>query len=167
MRRLRLGPLDVRRGVALAVAGLALVALTSCLPQQLSAPPPLAKVACASGGTITVHKTLAHNLGHLLEAAKRDGLRLCGIGYRSSERQLALRRINCGTSAYDVSRKPARDCIPPTAKPGTSMHEKGLAIDFSSCPKTSVCYKWLARNAHGYGLHNLVSEPWHWSVNGG
>ena len=62
-------------------------------------------------------------------------------------------------------------CSPPTARPGTSNHEDGLAIDFSCAdgqPMThdSPCYQWLAGNAHNYGLRNLPSEPWHWSVSG-
>ena len=30
----------------------------------------------------------------------------------------------------------------------------------------SPCYQWLAANASHYGLFNLPSEPWHWSVTG-
>ena len=55
----------------------------------------------------------------------------------------------------------------PVAPPGTSMHERGLAIDFDNCSwRSSACYVWLANNASGFGFYNLPSEPWHWSVNG-
>ena len=57
-------------------------------------------------------------------------------------------------------------CSPPTARPGQSMHEVGLAIDFSNCGSGSTCFRWLRANAGGYGFINLPSEPWHWSVNG-
>jgi hypothetical protein len=66
---------------------------------------------------------------------------------------------------------PSSQCSPPTARPGTSMHELGLAIDFS-CNGTlirnraSACHQWLADHAASYGLHPLVCEPWHWSSNG-
>jgi LAS superfamily LD-carboxypeptidase LdcB len=66
---------------------------------------------------------------------------------------------------------PASQCDPPTARPGTSLHEQGLAIDFT-CDGGSVvdygdvCWNWLEANANSYGLYNLPSEPWHWSVDG-
>lgn len=47
------------------------------------------------------------------------------------------------------------------------MHERGLAVDFAHCSsRSSGCYQWLAKHAAAYGLFNLPSEPWHWSVNG-
>ena len=62
----------------------------------------------------------------------------------------------------------ASQCTPPTAKPGTSMHEKGLAIDFELCStRTTTCHTWLAKHAATYGFKNLPSEPWHWSTTGG
>ncbi len=46
------------------------------------------------------------------------------------------------------------------------MHERGLAIDFAACSTRSTpCYQWLSRNAARFGLHDLPSEPWHWSTN--
>ena len=56
---------------------------------------------------------------------------------------------------------------PPTARPGTSMHEQGLAIDFDHCNSHSTsCGRWLNRHAASFGFYNLPSEPWHFSVNG-
>ena len=53
---------------------------------------------------------------------------------------------------------------------GTSMHEKGLAIDFTcgggTISRGSACFGWLEGHAGGYGLYNLPSEPWHWSTDG-
>jgi LAS superfamily LD-carboxypeptidase LdcB len=61
----------------------------------------------------------------------------------------------------------ASACRPPTAKPGTSQHEVGLAIDFSNCSsRSSACFQWLAGNAARFGFHNLPVEPWHWSTTG-
>ena len=56
--------------------------------------------------------------------------------------------------------------LPPTAQPGTSMHERGLAIDFDNCSRGTAAYGWLSGHAGQYGFHNLPSESWHWSVNG-
>jgi LAS superfamily LD-carboxypeptidase LdcB len=127
----------------------------------------VAKVACPAGGSITVATSLVADLKALLAAAKADKLSLCGGGYRSAEAQIAVRKANCGTTYYDIWQKPSKECSPPTAIPGTSMHEKGLAIDFLTCDtRTTACYRWLAANAADFGLQNLPSEPWHWSTNG-
>ena len=102
----------------------------------------------------------------LLDAAKTK-VSLCGSGYRSSDRQIALRKVNCGTTYYDIWQRPSSQCSPPTAIPGSSMHEKGLAIDFTNCStKATTCFTWLTANAKTFGLINLPSETWHWSTNG-
>ncbi|MGH9210327.1 MAG: D-alanyl-D-alanine carboxypeptidase family protein [Acidimicrobiales bacterium] len=127
----------------------------------------LATVSCHGGGSITVADTLASNLQALLDAAAGSGLQLCGGGYRDSQRQVELRKQNCGTSHYAIYQMPASQCSPPTARPGSSQHERGLAIDFANCStRSTACYQWLAGNAANYGLHNLPSEAWHWSTTG-
>jgi hypothetical protein len=116
---------------------------------------------------IVVHSSIAGQVEALLAAAEAAGVGLDGSGYRSSEAQIRLRRAHCGTSDYAVYRMPSSQCSPPTARPGTSMHEQGLAIDFFNCStRSTACYQWLAANAATYGLYNLPSEPWHWSVDG-
>jgi D-alanyl-D-alanine carboxypeptidase len=131
----------------------------------------LATVACPGGGSITVDSSLAGNLGSMLEAAAADGLNLCGNGYRDPAAQIALREANCGTSHYAIYEAPSSACSPPTAPPGTSQHELGLAIDFTcngggALGSSSPCFSWLQANAASYGLYNLPSEPWHWSNDG-
>ena len=119
---------------------------------------------------IRVHESIADKLLALLKAASRDGIRLGGGGYRSSDSQVALRRAHCGTSNWAVYRKPSYQCRPPPARPGASMHERGLAVDFTQNGRAlwsnTSGYRWLKRNASKYGFRNLPSEPWHWSVNG-
>jgi len=107
----------------------------------------------------------------MLGAAEADGITLGGKGYRSPDGQLAVRRQNCGTSNYAVYEMNPSSCHPPTARPGTSMHERGLAIDFTCNGSLisghgSPCYQWLSAHAAAYGFYNLPSEAWHWSVNG-
>jgi hypothetical protein len=130
----------------------------------------LATVACPGGGSITVDSSLASNLSALLRAASAAGLNMCGGGYRDPAEQIALRRAHCGTSTYAIYEAPSSACSPPTARPGTSMHEKGLAIDFTcgggTVQRGTACFSWLEGHAGAYGLSNLPSEPWHWSTNG-
>ncbi|NLA36066.1 MAG: hypothetical protein GX868_10330 [Actinobacteria bacterium] len=121
-------------------------------------------------GGIRVHNSIAGNLQSLLNAASADGINFGGGGYRDSAGQIATRRNNCGSSSYAIYEMPSSSCSPPTARPGSSMHERGLAIDFTQGGRTltrsSAGYGWLKANAAQYGFYNLPSEPWHWSTNG-
>lgn len=128
--------------------------------------PPLTTV-----GGITVASSIAEQLRQLLAAASAAGINLGGYGYRDINVQIQLRRQNCGTSDYAVWHAPADSCRPPTARPGYSMHERGLAIDFQANgsfinSRSNPGYIWLAANAGRFGFLNLPSEPWHWSVSG-
>jgi hypothetical protein len=130
----------------------------------------LSTVSCPAGGSITVASSIAGDLADLLGAAASAGISMCGGGYRDPADQIALRRANCGTSYYAIYEAPASACSPPTAPPGTSKHEVGLAIDFTVGGSTitggSAAFRWLQAHAAGYGLYNLPAEPWHWSTDG-
>lgn len=143
--------------------------LSAARPLPSAARPPSGKVVRVGG--INVDSTIAEPLAALLAAATADGVALGGGGFRDGEAQLGLRAANCGTSSHDLYQKPASQCSPPTARPGHSMHEQGLAVDFTLDgaligTRSNRGYAWLAANAARFGLHNLPSEPWHWSVNG-
>ncbi|MEX2293541.1 MAG: M15 family metallopeptidase [Acidimicrobiales bacterium] len=120
----------------------------------------LSTVRCPTGGSITVASSIASDTQALLNAAPGD-ISLCGWGWRSSQRQQELwDEHNCDTG-----------CTVPTARPGSSMHERGLAIDFTSNgraiqSRSTPAFRWLDANAGRYGFRNLPSEPWHWSTNG-
>lgn len=120
---------------------------------------------------ITVHAQIGPQVAAMVQAARADGLSLTGGGYRDPAEQIALRRVHCGTSDYAVYEMPSSQCSPPTARPGSSNHELGLAIDLS-CNGALIrshsdpCFVWLAAHAADHGLANLPSEPWHWSVGG-
>lgn len=119
-----------------------------------------------------VLRTLAEVLA---DAARADGIVFGGSGYRSPDAQAALRRAN---GCPDVWTSPASECRVPTAIPGSSEHEKGLAVDFTYGGRTicfprpsSSCsgdpaFDWLRANAGRYGLINMPSEAWHWSTTG-
>lgn len=134
--------------------------------------PSLGSASCPGGGSITMASSIVGSLQSLLNAASSAGVSLCGGGYRSSAGQIATRQANCGTSYYAIYEMPPSQCSPPTARPGTSMHEQGLAVDFTCngggviSSRSSPCFVWLAANGSSYGFYNLPSEPWHWSSNG-
>jgi len=116
---------------------------------------------------ITVASSIADQLDRMLGAAEADGIVMGGGGYRSSDAQVRLREQNCP----DAYSSPPSSCSPPTARPGQSNHERGLAVDFTYggrviSSRSSPAFQWLDANAASYGFYNLPSEPWHWSVDG-
>lgn len=156
-------------------------ATTSPPPPPTTAPPPppppepdpptFVSPGLSNVRGIVVASSIAGQLSAMLAAAEADGIVLSGGGYRDPAQQIALRRAHCGTSYYAIYQMPASQCSPPTAIPGTSMHEQGLAIDFTYggsviSSHSSPAFQWLAAHASTYGFFNLPSEPWHWSVNG-
>ncbi|MBK7720833.1 MAG: D-alanyl-D-alanine carboxypeptidase family protein [Austwickia sp.] len=120
-------------------------------------------------GAIGVAPWLADRVERLVSDALADGVPLCGGGWRSYQEQVDLRFQNCGVSTKAVYEWPARWCSPPTARPGQSMHEQGLAIDFRPLRGVSRpdMYRWLRAHAREYGLYQLPSENWHYSTTGG
>lgn len=119
---------------------------------------------------IVVDASVAAGLEALLAAAAADGVTLSGGGHRSYDDQVALRRAHCGTSPYAVYEMAPEACSPPTARPGQSQHEVGLAVDFTCAgalvTRSDRCFAWLSANAGRFGLRGLASEPWHFSTTG-
>lgn len=99
-----------------------------------------------------IDASIADNFDAMVEAAKKDGVDLrISSGYRSRQEQEVLyQKYLNGTGNL-------------AAKPGTSNHESGLAIDFENTPGA---FAWLKKNSTRFGLKNLPSEPWHYSVDG-
>lgn len=127
--------------------------------EDLTGPPSLANV-----DGIVVHERLAPFLRTLLDEAEVAGVALEGGGYRDAASQRRLRAKNCP----DPERSPAAACSPPTAKVGESLHEYGLAVDFTSggtliLERGSPAYRFLAANSRWSGLEPHPQEPWHWS----
>ncbi len=126
---------------------------------------------CDAGRGVVVDVTIAGQVAAMMAAADSAGLHLSGGGFRSSAEQVELRRQHCGPSSYDSYQRPAGECSPPTALPGTSMHEWGLAVDWSNvgsviASHSNPAWQWLSSNAGRFGFANLPSEPWHWSTDG-
>jgi D-alanyl-D-alanine carboxypeptidase len=126
----------------------------------------LAVVNVLSDPPILVAKEVAPDLRRLLDAAERAGIELGGGGYRSSETQLRLRKSHCGSTIIDVFAKPASMCSPPTALPGMSSHERGLAVDFvtggRAVTRGTEAFRWLKEHGAEFRFVNIPSEAWHW-----
>ena len=141
-----------------------LAARSAGAPRIIVAPEDIATVQ-----GIQVHESIAWKVEELLNAAAADGVDLSGWGFRDNAEQIRLREQNCGSSEFDIWERSASTCSPPTARPGTSNHERGLAIDFtyngaSMTTHSNPGFQWLANNASRWGFVNLPSEPWHWST---
>ncbi|GAA0454830.1 hypothetical protein Aca07nite_68830 [Actinoplanes capillaceus] len=129
------------------------------------------KFALADTTTVygtTVHRNVAYAFKRMVDDARADGVAISGGGFRTKQRQIELRKIN---GCPDVWTAPASSCRVPTAIPGRSLHEIGLAVDITSGGKSltnkTKAFKWLSANAAKYGYVNLPSEAWHWSITGG
>ena len=161
------GPLPAGGGVGVDSSGIPCV---NGDPGHVEAAPGGVPIRLCLVNGFTVNTLLVSNLSGLLAAATADGITFGGGAFRSEGAQIALRRAHCGPTDYDVYQRPSSHCSPPTAIPGQSLHEWGLAIDFSAGGSTltrgSSGFKWLTANATTFGLTNLQSEPWHWSTSG-
>lgn len=122
---------------------------------------------CNVGGFV-VNTSISQRVQNLLTYASKDGVTLRGSAFRNPEEQIALRKQNCGTSHYAVYEAPSMSCSPPTAIPGTSLHEQGEALDISGVGGYgthvfTVIGKYAAQP--DVKLVNTVpGEFWHWDI---
>lgn len=149
------------------------VALSQAIQSDSGKTPPLGPlVGCTTGiqkttiGMFACGK-IVQAVNVMLAQAKSMGFNITGGGYRTVEEQKAMRVANCNG---DITNANAR-CVPPTALPGQSNHNNGNAFDLE-CDGVLIqtqdnkCFIWLKTYASTFGLYNLASEPWHWSVDG-
>ncbi len=120
----------------------------------------------------------------MFKAAKNDGINLeLSSGYRSKETQTGLyeKKVKSYTD-IGYSRSAAEvKAATITARPDTSEHQTGLALDILSDEYRSMtarfaetkAYSWLCKNAYKYGfimrypedkldITGVIFEPWHW-----
>ena len=111
-----------------------------------------------------INVAITENVIKMIAAAKADGVALTGSSFRTTAGQIEARKRN---GCPDIYTAPPSSCRTPTARPGQSMHEQALAIDFENCKTRSTrCHIWLGGNAARFGFKNLKSEPWHWFTTG-
>ncbi|MAQ76972.1 hypothetical protein CL684_00355 [Candidatus Campbellbacteria bacterium] len=139
-------------------------------------------------GSTYLCSSISEEYQNLLTNAATDSISLGGGGFRTMEQQAYLRIKN---GCPDIHNAPSSSCTIPTAPPGKSEHNSGLAIDFTCTVGgqtgtinvhdgntngtkkewTRDCYNWMVDNANSYGLFNLKRggrsiENWHWSTTG-
>ena len=119
-----------------------------------------AEVAKAGSGNVSTVQRQGKPIGahiskqfdDMVAAAKKDGINITitsGARSRAEQEKLYAAYKN-GTGNL-------------AAKPGTSNHESGDALDLG--PPSA--YAWLKQNAGQFGFKNkIASEPWHWSLTG-
>lgn len=117
----------------------------------------------------------------MIEAAEKDGINLDVISaWRTNSFQVgnfenqvnSVKKSNPGISDAEAREKAATV----VAKPGTSEHQLGLAVDFNSVEdsfRNTRAYKWLVENCTDYGFilryeaekqdkTGIIPEPWHY-----
>ena len=124
---------------------------------QASGATDLAKAGSGDGSTVQrmgkpIGAHIAKQFDAMVAAAKKDGVNITiTSGFRSrAEQEKLYAAYKNGTGNL-------------AAKPGTSNHESGDALDLG--PPSA--YAWLKQNAGQFGFKNkIASEPWHWSLTG-
>jgi hypothetical protein len=136
----------------------------------------LVTVPGAFGAKVPLHRLAASAHKALVCAARADGIKHPVLqptgsrsGFRDPKQQMeAWKRA----LAKYKSEQEARKWV---AKPGSSAHQTGRAIDFylgasndsrnvAKLRKTSA-YNWMVVNAHRFGFYPYKAEPWHWEYN--
>lgn len=113
----------------------------------------------------------------LVNAAKADGLNIYPIsGFRPHSTQISLFNARVEQARNDGYADPEAEAARHVAKPGTSEHELGLAVDFNSVDESyfrnTAEAKWLAAHCAEYGfvirypedkesVTGIIYEPWH------
>lgn len=130
-------------------------------------------IAAHGRATVPLHRLAAEAWVALMASARTDGidapLLLPVSGYRSKEEQDWLWR-----GALAKYGDPDEACRW-VARPGTSAHQSGRAIDchlgdpveseYADRMRTTAAYRWLVGHAEAFGFYPYDVEPWHWEYN--
>ena len=107
----------------------------------------------------------AADFNKMVAAAKQDGVNITvSQGYR----KLGSPDEGCGGgfTQWCAWKKYKEGTGNLAAKPGTSNHGWGSAIDVENCRKGSKVHTWLKNNSQKFGFYPLASESWHWDHKG-
>src|SRR4030095_3357690 len=136
----------------------------------------LVSVPGAFGAKVPLHRLTAAAHKALVCAARADGIKsplLLPTGSRSGFRD-PKQQMEAWKRAVEKygSEKEANKWV---ARPGSSAHQTGRAIDFylgfsnssnnvAKLRKTRA-YNWMVTNAQRFGFYPYKTEPWHWEYN--
>ena len=106
----------------------------------------------SDGGRIRLYEKASIALDKLIVAAEASGITV---------------KINSGYRTYDDQVRVRAQYPNDSAKPGTSNHGFGLAVDFATPGLKKVkpgdkLYDWLIVNGPKYGFERIEKETWHW-----
>jgi len=125
-----------------------------------------------------IDKRIYPELQKMFDMARKSGIDLeVASGYRTFRDQQVI--LDEKTERYEElgenHRKAENDALKLVAKPGTSEHQTGLAVDIDAKGNTdsSILYTWLSQNAYRYGfiqrypgakkdITGISNEPWHY-----
>jgi hypothetical protein len=111
--------------------------------------------------TAKLNSKAAKDFNQMVKAAKADKIDiLVSQGYRP----LGSKEKGCseGFTQWCAWIKYKSGTGNLAAKPGTSNHGKGSAIDVKNCKTGSPVHSWLVKNASKFNFRPLPSESWHW-----
>lgn len=115
----------------------------------------------------------------MVDAARADGVKLyVRSPYRSyaTQKMLFTNKVNKVIAAGTPKDQAEAKAAQAVARPGTSEHQTGLAIDFNTAStafENSDAFKWMKANAENYGfilrypagktdVTGIMYEAWHW-----
>jgi len=138
-------------------------------------------IRCCQIGGKPVNVIIADKLLDLLDAAKKSGIKITvNSGFRPGYGKSISTKSEGGVSVSADSQevlynKFLKNGSPDTAKPGSSKHGSGIAVDLSTGTRTgakgistmtdssSKVYTWLVKNSWKFGFVRAVgTEEWHY-----
>lgn len=112
-------------------------------------------------GRSQLNTLAASDFNKMVAAAKEDGINLTvSQGYR----HLGSQEEGCskGFTQWCAWKKYKAGTGNVAAKPGTSNHGWGCAVDVNNCKSGSKVHRWLTENGKKFGFKQLPIESWHW-----
>jgi D-alanyl-D-alanine carboxypeptidase len=137
------------------------------------APADLVQLPGLGGRPISLHRLAAQAWKAMVEQARAEGLEapllLPVSGYRNPEEQEWLWQ-----GALAKYGDPDVACLW-VARPGTSAHQSGRAVDlhlgypieseYVEDLRRTAAWQWLCAHAEQFGFYPYDVEPWHWEYN--
>ena len=131
-----------------------------------------------AGSHVSVDARIYEPLNQLMESARATGATIWAqSGYRpySTQRQLFENRVSTYIGRGYSREQAEQNTALWIARPGTSEHQSGLAVDFNCITmafEQTSAFRWLVDNAHRYGfilrylpdtthITGVNYEPWH------